>query len=375
MNDLLTIICGDALTELRKLPDESVQCCVTSPPYFNLRDYGIEGQLGCEKRPADYVARLVQIFQEIKRVLAADGVAWLNIGDSYCNAQGKALNPGGRVGPNACLHSTHKDAGVVPLRRPNKSDLKHGWFGCKSKDLLLIPFRVAIALQEDGWYVRDDIVWDKANCMPESTTDRCTRSHEFIFHLTKSANYFFDQEAIKEPASESDWESRIGRANLNNKLLPTDELNGIRPRVKYTPNGKKQDGHGRRHDGFNARWDEMEKAKLTHGQDRRRGESGAFSNNKADRPVNGMRNKRDVWTVAPANYPEAHFATYPPDLIKPCILAGSRPGDTILDPFAGSGTTGMVALELGRKAILIELNPQYCELIKQRCHVTPGLGI
>ncbi len=235
--------------------------------------------------------------------------------------------------------------------------------------------------------------------------DRPTRSHEYVFLLAKNSRYFYDAEAIKEPASEADWESRIGRANLNNKLLPTEELNDIRPRVKYTLNSKqrtdseggpffknaedyagknaktpvhknsKQRGHGRRHDGFNDRWDAKEEACLHHGQNYRRDEEGTFSNNKTDRPQNGMRNKRDVWTVAPANYPEAHFATFPGDLIKPCILAGSRPGDMILDPFAGSGTTGMVALELGRKAILIELNPQYCELIRQRCDVTPGLAL
>lgn len=337
----LTILCGDALEQLRSLPDESFQCCVTSPPYWGLRDYGNPGQLGLEKTPDEYVAKMVTVFREVRRVLKNDGTLWLNLGDSYARLPSRGVKFEGRNG------MTNRQA-IEGNRDPNIPA------GVKEKDLVGIPWMVAFALRADGWWLRQDIIWNKANCMPESVTDRCTKSHEYLFMLTKRAKYFYDAEAIKEPASESDWESRIGRANLNNKLLPTDELNGIRPRVKYTPNGKdKQRGHSRRHDGFNDRWDDMEKVEQ----------------------CSGMRNKRDVWTVAPANFPEAHFATYPPDLIKPCILAGSRPGDTILDPFAGSGTTGMVALEYGRKAILVELNPDYVKLIEQRCDVTQGLAL
>ncbi len=283
---------------------------------------------------------MVEVFREVRRVLRKDGTLWLNLGDSYAGCTQTGRNDNGRP---------EKGRGYdIPCTKIERCD------GLKPKDLCGIPWRVAFALQSDGWWLRQDIIWNKANCMPESVTDRCTKSHEYIFMLTKAARYYYDAEAIKEPASESDWESRIGRANLNNKLLPTEELNGIRPRVKYTPNGKdKQRGHSRRHDGFNDRWDQMEKSEQ----------------------CSGMRNKRDVWTVAPANYPEAHFATYPPDLIKPCILAGTSAGDTVLDPFAGSGTTGAVALELGRKTVLIELNPRYCELIRQRCDVTPGLQL
>jgi site-specific DNA-methyltransferase (adenine-specific) len=373
MNDALTILCGDALEQLRILPDQSVQTCATSPPYWGLRDYGNNGQIGLEKTPEEYVAKLVGVMREVRRVLRKDGTLWLNLGDSYAGS-GKGGNPEGSewagfVGNKDRERSAQASKPIVPS-------------GLKPKDLVGIPWRVAFALQADGWWLRQDIIWNKANCMPESVTDRCTKSHEYLFMLTKAARYYYDAEAIKEPASESDWESRIGRANLNNKLLPTEELNGIRPRVKYTPNAKrphgstltgglygrhhlgdaipeterrpdKQRGHSRRHDGFNDRWDAMEKSEQ----------------------CSGMRNKRDVWTVAPANYPEAHFATYPPDLVKPCIMAGTRVGDTVLDPFAGSGTTGQVALELGRRAILIELNPKYVALIHKRCSTTLGLAL
>jgi DNA modification methylase len=386
MSDRLTIICGDALTELRKLPDESVQCCVTSPPYWGLRDYGVEGQLGLENAPEEYVAKLVEILREARRVLRTDGTLWLNLGDSYC---GGGNNRGDGSSLSSKQTSNRGARGQVGDLARNKRIPRGGgrWgggnnaaVGVKSKDLIGIPWLVAFALRTDGWWLRSDIIWNKANSMPESVLDRPTRSHEYLFLLTKSARYHYDAEAIKEPATEADWQSRIGRANLNNRLLPTDELNGIRPRVKYTVNFKhrrdseggpffknsedyagknaqaqihknsKQRAHSRRHDGFNDRWDQSEQC-------------------------SGMRNKRDVWTIAPANFHEAHFATYPPDLIKPCILAGCPVGGTVLDPFAGSGTTGMVALELGRRAVLVELNPKYVELIKQRCDVTPGLAL
>lgn len=335
----LRVLAGDCRKVLRELVTESVQCCVTSPPYFGLRDYGVAGQIGLEPSPAEYVEQLVEVCREVRRVLKADGTFWLNLGDSYAN-DGKW---GGHTGGKhvKALHCS-------PIGRNKR------YTGLKPKDLIGIPWKVAFALQADGWWLRSDIIWAKANCMPESVLDRPTRSHEYIFLLTKSERYFYDADAIKEPASEADWESRLGRANLNNKLLPTEEVNGIRPRVKYTPNGKdKQRGHSRKHDGFNDRSDKMEKSEQ----------------------CSGMRNKRDVWTVAPANYPEAHFATFPATLISPCILAGSRPGDVVLDPFGGSGTTGATALTLGRKAVLIELNPDYAKLIEQRTTTTMGLAL
>lgn len=345
----LRVLTGDCRKLLRELDPGSVQCCVTSPPYWGLRNYGTEGQIGLEKTPDDYVAEIVGVMREVWRVLKPDGTLWLNLGDSYASGKGKCHNPGG----NTSSFNVHlKAQNVHPLDRGNKNTLAK--IGLKPKDLVGIPWRVAFALQAKGWWLRSDIIWNKPNCMPESVLDRPTRSHEYIFLLTKSDRYFYDAEAIKEPASEADWESRIGRGNLNYKLLPTEEINGIQPRAKYTPNKKdKQRGHSRRHYGFNDWCDNMEKSEQ----------------------CSGMRNKRDVWTVAPANYPEAHFATFPPALISPCILAGSRPGDVVLDPFGGSGTTGATALTLGRKAVLIELNQDYAKLIERRTTATMGLAL
>jgi DNA modification methylase len=354
VKDRLTIICGDALTELRKLPEESVQCCVTSPPYWGLRNYGHPDQIGQEATPEEYVENLRRVFAEVRRVLRKDGTCWLNLGDSFFGSWGNysGQNRGNgkqREIANGSQVPNHAYDGEETMRPPTSG--KHPTL--KPKDLCMIPARVALALQADGWWLRSDIIWAKQNCMPESVTDRPTRSHEYLFLLTKSERYHYDHEAIKEPciydtgAPGTSTADRKARA-AGNKLLPTAERNGIR-----AANPDKQRGHSRRHDGFNDRWDKMEKAEQ----------------------CSGMRNKRDVWTVAPANYPESHFATFPPDLIKPCILAGSKPGDVVLDPFAGSGTTGMVALELGRKALLIELNPDYVKLIEKRTHVTPGLAL
>ena len=346
--DPITILPGDCRETLRTLPAESVQCCVTSPPYFGLRDYGCAGQLGLEKTPADYVAEIVAVFREVHRVLRKDGTVWLNLGDSYASTW--SCSRVNAVGNGAC------DKGQRRLRTGN---------GIKEKDLIGIPWRVAFALQAAGWYLREDIIWSKPNCMPESVTDRCTRSHEYIFHLSKSARYYHDADAIKEPAiyavtgnANGSTTARKARARDEHKSMPTGERNGIRPAgfKDATFDGKhadKQRGHSRRHDGFNDRWDGMEKAEQ----------------------CSGMRNKRSVWTVAPANYPDAHFATFPPALIRPCILAGCPTGGVVLDPFGGSGTTGMVALELGRKAILCELNPEYVKLIEERTTTTMGLAL
>lgn len=348
------------------LPDASVQCCVTSPPYWGLRDYGHHNQIGQEKTPDEFVAVMVGIFGEVWRVLKDDGTVWLNLGDSYFGSWGNysGENRGKGYQRKIVNGSLVANAGYDGREkcRPNATKKIAG---LKPKDLIGIPWRVALALQSFGWYLRSDIIWAKQNCMPESVTDRPTRSHEYIFLLTKSERYFYDHEAIKEPCiydvDGTGTAARKARQNVDDKSMPTAERNGMRPAgyknsVNFEGKNKgkeKQRGHSRRHDGFNGRWDAMEK----------------------EEQCTGMRNKRDVWTVAPANYPEAHFATYPPALIKPCIMAGTKPGDTVLDPFGGSGTTGAVALELGRKAILCELNPQYVELIKQRTNVTPGLAI
>lgn len=343
------VLIGDALQLLTTLPAACVQCCVTSPPYFGLRDYGVPGQIGLEKTPGEYVANLQAVFAEVRRVLKPDGTLWLNLGDTYAAS--------GRGGGGHSFQ--HDDVGTVISQQNSRRQAVAGY---KPKDLIGIPWLVAFALRADGWWLRSDIIWAKRNCMPESVTDRPTRSHEYIFLLTKSASYFYDHNAIKEPClydvDGTGTAARKARAH-GNKLLPTTKINGIRPggfkdAGKFAgKHGEKQHGHTRRHAGFNDRWDKIER----------------------EDQCSGRRNKRDVWQIAPANYPEAHFATFPPDLIKPCILAGSRPGDVVLDPFAGSGTTGLVALELGRKAILCELNPEYVKLIHQRCHVTQGLAL
>lgn len=302
---------GDCRASMRDLIAQGmkVQTIVTSPPYFGLRDYGVAGQLGLEETPQEYVANMVEVFCSARELLAEDGVLWLNLGDSYATKQSSWLKP---------------------------------------KDLVGIPWRVAFALQEAGWYLRMDIIWSKPNPMPESVTDRCTKAHEYIFMLTKSSRYFYDHEAIKEPAIYFD-DDRKSRAKEDHKSAPTAKVNGIRAVYKdaRSYDGKhtdKQRGHGRKHVGFNARWDAMDKAEQ----------------------CGSMRNKRSVWTVATNPYPGAHFATFPPALIEPCILAGSRPGDIVFDPFLGSGTTAQVAQQLGRQWIGCELNEDYLRLQNDR---------
>lgn len=321
---MIQIICGDALTELRKLPDSSVNCCVTSPPYFGLRDYGVDGQIGLETTVDEYVAKMVDVFGEVRRVLRDDGTLWLNMGDSY--------SAGGNQGHSRNSETFHGHSGIRGIDKPKKTP------GFASKNLLGIPWRVAFALQADGWYLRSDIIWNKPNPMPESVTDRPTKAHEYIFLLAKSERYYYDAEAIKEPLAISsierlgqDVESQFGstRAHAGGKT------NGSMKAVCF--GGNKKSG-GRTYSGNE--WI----------------------------PNDIKRNKRTVWTVATKPYAEAHFATYPPDLIVPCIKAGCPEGGTVLDPFTGSGTTLEVAARLGRNSIGIELNPDYIKLIEQRCH-------
>lgn len=307
MTPQLKILTGDCREVLKTLPDASVQMCVTSPPYWGLRDYGHEDQIGQEKTPQEFVETMVQVFREVRRILKPDGVLWLNIGDSY-NAHPGQRKTTDKIGPK---QETNEGSNGTPSRHVPT---------LKPKDLVGIPWMTAFALRADGWYLRQDIIWNKPNPMPESVTDRCTKAHEYIFLLSKSERYFYDADAISEPSV----------AGFNGSTFTNGKtaLNGERAGI----------GQGPRNDG-------------------------------------DTRNKRSVWTVPTSPYPEAHFATYPPDLIKPCILAGSRVGDTIVDPFGGSGTSAQVALELGRSAILIELNPSYVPLIEKRTDVTPGLAL
>lgn len=314
----LTILTGDWIEQLRMLPDQSVHMCCTSPPYWSLRDYGVAGQLGLEKTPEEYVAKLVAGFREVRRVLRDDGTIWVNLGDCYATGGGRVGDApgGGKQGEAWRIRGL--------MTTPNRMPLP----GLKSKDLVGIPWRVAFALQTDGWYLRSDIIWSKPNPMPESVTDRPTKSHEYIFLLSKNEQYWYEGDAIREPYSENS----IGRYNYS--------LDSTAPTSRQPQNSD---------------------------VGRRKREAGIRE------PNPHGRNKRTVWTVNTAIYREAHFATFPPDLIKPCILAGCPVGGTVLDPFLGSGTTGQVALELGRSCTGIELNPEYVKLAEQRCNVTPGL--
>ena len=302
------LINRDCLTALKEMESESVQCCVTSPPYWGLRDYGVEGQLGLEKTPEEYVAKMVDVFREVRRVLKDDGTLWLNLGDSYAANGISGLDLQGATS-------------TVGKANPRSHHKKKVPAGLKPKDLVGIPWRVAFALQADGWYLRQDIIWSKPNPMPESVTDRCTKSHEYIFLLTKSARYYYDNEAVKEKQAESSAE-----------------------RALYGWNGRNDDGSNGARTGSGIR--KMKESGMN------MGEAGLI-------PLDGMRNKRSVWSITTQPYKEAHFATFPQEIPRTCILAGSKKGDTILDPFCGSGTTGEVALKLDRNFIGIELNQKY----------------
>ena len=275
MNKDELFLLGDCRETLKGVDDGVVQCCITSPPYFGLRDYGNDSQIGLEETPEAFVAGLVDVFREVKRVLRDDGTLWLNLGDSYSG----------------------------------------------EKNLIGIPWKVAFALQADGWYLRQDIIWNKPNPMPESVTDRCTKAHEYIFLLSKSQKYFYEHEVIREPIK---WDNA---GEMSAPKCGPDRIHGT-----------------------------------------------AIQNQKTYQEIKGA-NKRSVWTVTTKPYKEAHFATYPPALITPCVLAGSRPGDIVLDPFTGAGTTAMVAKENSRKFIGCELNQEYLEIAKNRiANATPGLG-
>ena len=341
---MIRILHGDCRLLLELLPDRSVNCCVTSPPYFGLRDYGHGGQIGLEQTPDAYVAELVAVFREVKRVLRDDGTLWLNLGDSYSRAQGdnvpQTKNP--RVGFPDHAKQGYSDGGVGRAERPGS---RSG--SLAPKQLLGIPWRVAFALQADGWYLRQDIIWAKPNPMPESVTDRCTKSHEYIFLLSKSPKYYYDNEAIAEPLAQSsvarlsqDVENQAGSDRVPGKTNgPMKAVGGSYKGSSFNRGKTAVNGEGRTQ------------------PDEERADTEGLS---------GTRNKRDVWTVATRPYKGAHFATFPPKLIEPCVLAGCPRGGVVLDPFGGSGTTGQVAQEHGRNAILMELNAAYLPLIRAR---------
>jgi DNA modification methylase len=307
---LSEILYGNNLETLKTIESCSINCCVTSPPYFGLRDYGLpsvkfadgwKGEHGKEETVELYVNHEVEVFREVYRVLRDDGTLWLNLGDSYCSSNGYARSQSAfqRKGRNDA------PANDINLSKPHEE-------GIKTKDLIGIPWHVAFALQSDGWYLRQDIIWAKSNPMPESVTDRCTKSHEYIFLFAKSEKYYFDNDSIKEPCTTFD---EIVRDRDNSRL------NNVPGRSRM---------------------------------------GGLKCNNYT------MKNKRDVWNVSAKPFNEAHFATFPPELIEPCILAGCPEGGIVLDPFGGSGTTGMVAMKNRREYILCELNKEYIKIAEKR---------
>lgn len=319
-----SVLEGDVRERLTDLEDESVQTVVTSPPYWGLRDYGVAGQIGLEKTPGEYVEALVGIFAEIRRVLRSDGTVWLNLGDTYHNAD-KWSGGGANTGKHT--RTPNGEVASKAVRR-RWSALE----GLKPKDLVGIPWRVALALQADGWCLRADIIWAKPNPMPESVTDRPTKAHEYIFLLTKSARYFYDADAVREPATYPNGPNAPDRiSSPYGQGFTRRARSGNKARKLVVPTRPND------HRGSSMPWED----------------------------TNG-RNLRDVWTIATEPSRQAHFATMPKALVEPCVKAGSRPGDLVLDPFAGSGTTGVVVLRLGRRFVGIELNPEYAEMARRR---------
>jgi len=309
------ILCGDALEVLRSFPDGVIDTCVTSPPYWGLRDYGVEGQLGLEPTPEEYTAKMVEIFREVRRVLKDEGTLWLNLGDSY--AKTESNNSGYSDKSTLAGFTNPNTKGRQSNEVGTKIKLNHN---LKPKDLCGIPWRIAFALQADGWYLRSDIIWSKPNPLPESVTDRPTKAHEYIFLMSKNERYYYDHEAIKEDSVDI-----VGSSNRYKKPFFVGEKHES---GGYSPNG----------------------AKHTAGM----------------KEFDGKRNKRTVWTVSTHPFPEAHFATFPEKLIEPCILAGSPEKGIVLDPFMGAGTTAKVALRLNRNFTGIEINPEYKQMAEKR---------
>lgn len=291
---MYNLLVGDCIDSMKQLPAKTANTCVTSPPYWNLRDYGVEGQIGLEETPEIFLAKLVEVFREVRRVLRDDGTLWVNMGDTWG----------------------------------------------KNKQMLGMPWRLAFALQADGWFLRQDIIWAKTNPMPESVRDRCTKSHEYVFLLSKKPKYYFDHAAIREPAVYTGANRGVGFGH------GTDKDSRGRERVSNRDNFRREGS---------------KRAQVIPGQT-----VGTHRADRADTAPDGMRAKRNIWSLATRPFAGAHFATFPPELVEPCILAGCPQGGTVLDPFGGSGTTAGVALALGRKAILCELNPEYAEFVPQR---------
>jgi DNA modification methylase len=411
MSPSLTILEGDVLDRLADLPSESVQTCVSSPPYWALRDYNIaqtawpqitfvpiaglppmtiapqKACLGLEKDPWAFVGHMVHVYRLIHRVLKDDGTIWVNLGDSYSSSAG-GYNAEGSMGA-----SCNKRISKKTMRAVLKDKSRMPPPGLKPKDLCGIPWRVAYALQADGWHLRCDIIWHKPNPMPESCSDRPTKAHEYLFFLSKQGRYYYDQKAICEAASLNTHARRsLAAMEFPGRQLRDENRRHTIKMPDGWDSGAGSHGsihrNGREKGKTSWKGSEFSKGKTAvhqlgrsqSSESRKMGKhaDGVKNNPSYEEAMSNLvdtRNKRSVWIVPSYPFKEAHFATFPPDLIKPCILAGSRAGDTVLDPFGGSGTTGMVAIELGRNATLIELNPEYVAMARRRCLVTPGLNL
>lgn len=341
------IIFGDCRTSMQSLIEQGVkvQTCVTSPPYFGLRDYGVDGQLGLESTVNEYVQNMVEVFRLVRELLHDDGTLWLNLGDSYAGS-GRGMT---RTGLNDGKNPKTKGL-ILPKQNAGQSNLK-------PKDLIGIPWRVAFALQADGWYLRQDIIWHKPNPMPESITDRCTKAHEYIFLFSKSRRYYFDHLAIKEPVAESSLK-RLSQ-NIDSQVGSY--------RVPGKPNGPMK-AVSSRSSRDNFKRENSKRAAVIPNQ--------SCGTHRAERPDSEYdlltRNKRSVWQVSTKPYKGAHFATFPIDLIEPCIFAGSRVNDVVFDLFMGSGTTAAAALKHGRKYLGCELNPEYEQFQEERLNICGG---
>ena len=362
---------GEALALLKTFPSGIFNTCVTSPPYWGLRDYGVEGQLGLEKTPEEYVQKLVTIFREVKRVLKDDGTLWLNLGDSYCGGGVKGNNEGEKQKTNKGAYWGEND---------NIAMLKAKINGLKPKDLVGIPWMVAFALRADGWYLRHDIIWSKTNPMPESVTDRCTKAHEYIFLLSKSRKYYYDAKAIATPYQDKTLTTfgceAKGNGDGSGLIKSENWANDIpvrKPKQWKTPDG----------------WDTSEGSHGTiHKNGREKGFKGYEHRGPGDKTLtghsgnydsegnligDGLANKKSVWTVSTQSFSEAHFATFPERLIVDCIKAGCPEGGTVLDPFAGANTTGLVSRKLNRNYVALELNPEYIKIGDKRVYNQIGL--
>lgn len=340
MTPSVTIHVGDCIEVLRKLPADSVHCCVTSPPYWGLRDYGVEGQIGLEDTLDAFVAKMVEVFREVRRVLVPSGTCWINLGDAYATDGGA----GGQGAKGALADRSVVQARIKMKRHP-----------LRPKNILGIPWRVALALQDDGWILRQDIIWHKPAPMPESVRDRCTKAHEYLFLLVQSESYHWNREANLEPVT--------GGAHVRRKVTPAGWGQGDQPRDPRTLNTP---DHHRKVAGVTPKSAPAGNGKVK-------------SNESFNAAVGNLvthRNRRSVWTIPSEPTKEAHFAAYPTALVRPCILAGCPARGVVLDPFAGTGTTGAVALELGCSAVLIELNPDYARIAEAKCRATtPGLNL